>query len=279
MRPRLPSSEHQRYNAQQHQNPCDAATVSQCRPIASPSREHPVTSDAILPDMAAQASLPPPPQTPVPGHAPLPVARSTVRDTWGWLWKDTLGRVVPFFAGAALYARLSGRGARGLGLTRDGWIHDVLLGTAVGLPMTAVAIAFRRWEAPRYRLPTPADQVFQSAFYFLLNAPAEELLWRGTVQTAAIAALARVPRLRPAAPVLGWAFATASFGVYHRLGNWSWRSIAGVTVAGGLFGALYLTGPRRGSILAPTIVHGFATAGFLSWGDAALHLLAQRSAT
>lgn len=238
-----------------------------------------MTSDTKLPAAAAQASLPAPPQTPAPRRGPPPVARSTVRDTWGWLWKDTLGRVVPFFAGAALYARLSGRGASGLGLTRDGWRRDLLLGAAVGLPMTAVAIAFRRWEAPRYRLPTPADQVCQSAFYFLLNAPAEELLWRGTVQTAAISALARVPRLRPAAPALGWAFATATFGLYHRLGNWSWRSIAGVTVAGGLFGALYLAGPRRGSILAPTIVHGFATAGFLSWGDVALHLLARRSAT
>lgn len=234
------------------------------------------TPDTPVPDTLAQAVLPPPPQVPAPRHLPLPIARSTVCDTWAWLWKDTLGRVLPFFAGAALYARLTGKGARGLGLTRDGWARDVLLGTAVGIPMAGVAMAFRRWEAPHYRLPTPADQAFQSAFYFLLNAPAEELLWRGTVQTAATGALARVPRLRAAAPALGWAFATASFGLYHRLGNWSWRSIAGVTVAGGLFGALYLTGPRRGSILAPTIVHGFATAGFLSWGDTALHLLAQR---
>lgn len=232
--------------------------------------------DLPIADSLAQTVLSPPPEAPAPRHLPLPVARSTVPDTWSWLWKDTLGRVLPFFAGAALYARFSGKGARGLGLTRDGWAQDVLLGTAIGIPMAGVAMAFRRWEAPRYRLPTPADQVFQSAFYFLLNAPAEELLWRGTVQTAAAAALARLPRLRIAAPALGWAVATTTFGLYHRLGNWSWRSIAGVTVAGGLFGALYLTGPRRGSILAPTIVHGFATAGFLSWGDAALHLLARR---
>lgn len=231
---------------------------------------------ADTPQSSSGVTLPPPPQAPTPHHVPLPVARNTVRDTWDWLWKDTLGRVLPFFAGAGLYARLSGRGARGLGLTSDGWQRDVLLGTAVGIPMAGVAAAFRGWVAPRYRLPTAADQAFQSAFYFLLNAPAEELLWRGTVQTAAIAAMAHVPRLRRAAPALGWAFATATFGAYHRLGNWSWRSIAGVTVGGGLFGALYLTGPRRGSILAPAIVHGFATAGFLSWGDAALHLLTMR---
>lgn len=227
----------------------------------------------------AEVTLPQPPETPA-GTAPRPrsAARSTVRDTWSWLWKDTAGRVLPFFAGAALYARVSGRGVPGLGLPRDpdGWARDIALGTVVGIPMAGVAMAFRRWVAPGYRLPTPADQAFQSAFYFLLNAPAEELLWRGTVQTATIAGLSRMPQLRAAAPALGWALATATFGAYHRLGNWSWRSIAGVTVAGGLFGALYLAGPRRGSIVAPVLVHGFATAGFLSWGDVALHLLARR---
>lgn len=237
-----------------------------------------MTMDTNAAEIFREATLPAPPQTVPPHRPPMSVARSTVRDTWGWLWKDTVGRVLPFFAGAAIYARLSGRGARGIGLTAAGWERDVLLGTVIGVPMTGVAIAFRRWVAPGYRLPTSADQAFQSAFYFLLNAPAEEFLWRGTVQTAAIATLARVPSLRRAAPVLGWAFATTTFGVYHRLGNWSWRSIAGVTVAGGLFGVLYLAGPRRGSILAPTIIHGFATAGFLSWGDAALHLLAKRRA-
>lgn len=237
-----------------------------------------MTTDTTTADDVSGLTLPPPPQAPTPLHMLLPVARSTVYDTWGWLWKDTVGRVLPFAAGAALYARLSGRGARGIGLTADGWQRDVLLGTAVGIPMAGVAAAFRRWVAPQYRLPTTADQAFQSAFYFLLNAPAEELLWRGTVQTAATSAIARSPRMRRAAPALGWAFATAAFGAYHRLGKWSWRSIAGVTVAGGLFGALYLVGPRRGSILAPVIVHGFATAGFLSWGDVALHVLARRHA-
>lgn len=237
-----------------------------------------MTRDTNAAEILREAALPAPPQAVPSRQPPMPVARSTVRDTWGWLWKDTLGRVLPFFAGAAIYARLSGRGARGIGLTAAGWERDVLLGTAVGVPMTGVAIAFRRWVAPGYRLPTGADQAFQSAFYFLLNAPAEELLWRGTVQTATIAALSRVPRLRHTAPVLGWAIATTTFGAYHRLGNWSWRSIAGVTVAGGLFGALYLSGPRRGSILAPAIVHGFATAGFLSWGDVTLHILAKRRA-
>jgi hypothetical protein len=62
--------------------------------------------------------------------------------------------------------------------------------------------------------------------------------------------------------------------MYHRLGNWSWRAIAGVTVAGGLFGGVFLATGKRRSLLLPTVMHGFMTAGFLSWGDVFLHRLA-----
>src|SRR5262249_4620761 len=176
---------------------------------------------------------------------------------------------------AAAYARFSGEGLRAIGLTGEDLGRDLLVGVGLGVPMLGVAIAFRAWDAPGYRLPTAADQALQSAFYFALNAPIEELFWRGTVQNLGIRALGAVPVAQPAAGLLGWALTTAIFGAYHRLGNWRWRSIAGVTVAGGLFGALYLLSPRR-SILAPILVHGFATAGFLSWGDVALHHLTLR---
>jgi membrane protease YdiL (CAAX protease family) len=204
-------------------------------------------------------------------RAPLAApARNTVADTWRWLWKDTAGRLLPFAAAAAAYAHFSGQGARGVGLTREGLVRDLLVGNAIGVPAAVVAAGFRRWVAPGYRLPTPADQALQTAFYFALNAPVEEVFWRGTVQQLAIAGLRQVPGLRRVAAVLGWGATTAAFGAYHRLGGWSWRSIAGVTVAGGLFGALYLRARRR-SLLPAIIVHGYMTAGFLSWGDLALH--------
>jgi membrane protease YdiL (CAAX protease family) len=206
------------------------------------------------------------------------VPTNSVHDTLGWLWKDTAGRLLPFAIAAAAYARFSGQGTRGLGLTRDGWARDLLVGTALGVPGAGAAIAFRRWVAPGYRLPTKADQTVQTAFYFGLNAPVEELFWRGTVQNLAIAGLRRLPSpwLRRAAPGVGWAATTAVFGAYHRLGNWSWRSIAGVTVAGGLFGGAYLASRKRRSLLPAIVIHGFMTAGFLSWGDLALHLLRRR---
>jgi uncharacterized protein len=204
------------------------------------------------------------------------VPRSTVRDTWGWLWKDTLGRVIPMTGVALVYARLSGEGLAGVGLTSAHWKREVALGLAIGAPLAGIAAAFRGWVAPQYRLPTLPDQALQTAFYLAINAPGEELFWRGMVQTAATGAFTMVPGVRPLARTLGWAVATAGYGSYHRLGGWSWRSIAGVTAAGALFGWLYTGRLSNRSLVAPIIAHGFATAGFLSWGDVALHWVKMR---
>lgn len=231
---------------------------------------------------APPLTLHPPPEPPAapplrPAHI-YHYQRSTVADTWGWLWKDSLQRLLPFAAASVVYARLSGEGAHALGLTRDGWRRDALLGIGLGIPLAGVAAAFRGWVAPGYRLPTPADQAVQTAYYLGLNGPIEELFWRGMVQALAVRALGRLKAPGRGAALAGWALTTAIFGAYHRLGNWSWRSIAGVTAAGGLFGALYLASSRRRSLLPAIIVHGFMTAGFLSWGDAALHARAVRHA-
>jgi membrane protease YdiL (CAAX protease family) len=202
------------------------------------------------------------------------VKRNTVQDTWGWLWKDTLGRVAPFVAATAIYAKASGSGARGVGWTSEGWRQDILFGVAAGIPLAGIAAIYRSRVASGYRLPTPPDQILQTTFYLAVNAPAEELFWRGMVQTLTISGLRRIRLHERTASMLGWALATAAFGAYHRLGNWSWQAIGGVTAAGGLFGAIYLATGRRRSLLLPTILHGFMTAGFLSWGDVWLHRLA-----
>lgn len=198
------------------------------------------------------------------------VPLNTPRQTWRWLWKDALTRVAPFLLVAGLWARFSRDGLGALGLRRDGWLGDIALGVAIGMPFAQIAAVFRRLVAPGYHLPTGADHALQTTYYFGLNAPAEEFVWRGIVQTLVIRGLRRVPGMRRVAGPLGWASVAAGFGAFHRLGGWSWRSIAGVTFAGGLFGALFAL-PKRKSILPAIIVHGFATAGFLNWGDAAQH--------
>jgi membrane protease YdiL (CAAX protease family) len=229
-------------------------------------------------ELAPNTSAAPSPVSPAPPSSQrrrrqprFSIPRSTMRDSWGWAWKDTLGRVAPMTATALLYAQLSGEGLAGVGLTRSRWRREVALGIATGVPLAGLAALFRGWVAPQYRLPTAADQGLQTTFYLAINAPAEELFWRGMVQTATTGAIATVPGLRALAPTVGWVVATAGYGSYHRLGGWSWRSIAGVTAAGALFGWLYAGRPGNRSLLAAIIAHGFATAGFLSWGDMALH--------
>lgn len=213
--------------------------------------------------------------TPIGPNMVAKVPLNLPRDTWRWVWKDTLTRLVPFTAAAWAWARFSRRGAEAVGLRGDDLLSDTLLGIAVGLPLAQIAAMFRRWVSPNYRLPTPADHAAQTAYYFILNAPAEELFWRGIVQSLSIRALRSVPGVRRIAGPLGWAGATAVFGAYHRLGGWSWRAIAGVTAAGGLFGALYAL-PRRKSLLPAIIAHGFATTGYLNLGDATLYALHMR---
>jgi membrane protease YdiL (CAAX protease family) len=220
-----------------------------------------------IPLIAVQAM----PDNDVPEVSARSVKRNTVQDTWGWLWKDTLGRIAPFVAATAIYAKVSGKGARGVGWTNEGWKQDLLFGIAAGIPLAGVAAAYRSRVAPGYRLPTPPDQMLQTAFYLAVNAPAEEFFWRGMVQSLTISGLRRARLQERTANMLGWALATAAFGAYHRLGNWSWAAIGGVTAAGGLFGAVYLATGKRRSLLLPTILHGFMTAGFLSWGDIFLH--------
>lgn len=195
---------------------------------------------------------------------------NTPRESWRWLWKDTLMRVTPFLLTSWVWARVSRKGAEAVGLRTDDLLGDTLLGVAVGMPLAHISAIFRRAVSSGFRLPTPADHALQSAYYFAVNAPAEELFWRGVAQTLAIRALRRTPGVRRIAGPLGWAGVTAAFGAYHRLGGWSWRSILGVTAAGGLFGAMYAA-PRRKSLLPVIIAHGFATSGFLNWGDAALY--------
>lgn len=206
-----------------------------------------------------------------------PVEQNTVRDTWRWLWQDTVFRLVPFGAATFIYARFWGGGLPGVGLTAAHLPRDILIGLAVGLPLAGCAAVFRGWVAPTYRLPTPADQAFQTVFYLAFNAPVEELFWRGMLQTIAVSAAGLLIGAGSLATGVGWLITTGVFGVYHRLGRWSWRSIAGVTAAGGVFGLAYLLQPAPRSIWLPTVIHGLATAAFLSWGDVALHWWRKRA--
>jgi len=193
---------------------------------------------------------------------PHTVGDPALRATWDWVWKDTLGRLVPFGLASVAYARFAKVGAAGIGLSAERWRQDVPVGVATAVPLAVVATIYRAAVAPHHRLPGVADQALQSFFYLAMNAPIEEMFWRGTVQSLSIRGASHVPGLKQHPVLAGWAATTTIFGLYHRLGRWSWKSIAGVTAAGGLYGALYVhSGEKRRSIIVPAIVHGFMTAG------------------
>lgn len=113
---------------------------------------------------------------------------------------------------------------------------------------------YRKRYVGRVVVPTTSDNILQSLYYVVLNAPAEELFFRG-VLIGWLQSFLGTPT--------AWLLATLSFGLYHVPARWGRPAEVGVMIAGALFGLLFLL---YDSLLLPIIVHAFATCGFLSTG-------------
>jgi membrane protease YdiL (CAAX protease family) len=151
-----------------------------------------------------------------------------------------------------------------LGLTLTHVPLQLIVGLAVGVCMAAFAIFYRMHVVGKgFRKPTVGDQCIQTLFYLVINGPVEELFFRGFL----LAIVTQWTHML----FLGWLVSTAVYTLYHRLGKWNWRSVGGVGLAGLVFSFVYLFLPGPHSLLAVTIVHGFTTSGFLSWGDEVLY--------
>jgi membrane protease YdiL (CAAX protease family) len=192
------------------------------------------------------------------------VVRSTVADTWRWLWSDTLMRILPLGAIPFLYIVVLHLPLSFLGLTLHNWPQQLLLGIVIGIPMAAFAITYRIWiVGPWFRWPTLSDHVLQGFFYLVINGPVEELFFRGFLLAAVTQWTGWIG--------WGWLVSTVVYTLYHRLGKWNWRSVAGVGLAGLVFSLFYVVQPEPRSLLAVVIVHGFTTWGFLSLGDEVMY--------
>jgi membrane protease YdiL (CAAX protease family) len=188
------------------------------------------------------------------------VARSTVADTWHWLWPDVLMRIIPLGVIPFLYIALLHLPLAFLGLTLHNWPQQLVLGLLIGIGMTVFSALYRMLiVGPWFRWPTLSDHVLQGSFYLFINGPVEELFFRGLLLAAVTQWTGWIG--------WGWLVSTASYTLYHRLGKWSWRSVGGVGLAGLVFSFLYLAQPEPRSLLAVVIVHGLTTWGFLSLGD------------
>lgn len=192
------------------------------------------------------------------------VVYSTVADTWRWMWPDILMRILPMAIVPLLYIAFFHLPVAFLGLTFHDVPQQIALGLIVGICMAAFSTLYRMYiVGPWFRRPTCNDHLFQSFFYLFINAPVEEFFFRGFMLEVVTYWTGWIG--------WGWLVSTVVYTLYHRLGKWNWRSVAGVGLAGLAFSLVYLLQPGPRSLLAVTIVHGFATSGFLSWGDEALY--------
>ncbi len=192
------------------------------------------------------------------------IVRSTVMDTWRWLWPDMLLRILPLGAIPLLYIAVLHLPLAFLGLGLHNWPQQLLLGIVIGVPMATFAITYRIWiVGPWFRWPTLNDHLFQGFFYLIINGPVEELFFRGFLLAAVTQWTGWVG--------WGWLVSTVVYTLYHRLGKWNWRSVGGVGLAGLVFSLLYVAQPEPRSLLAVVIVHGLTTWGFLSLGDEVMY--------
>ncbi len=192
------------------------------------------------------------------------VVRSTVADTWRWMWPDFLMRIVPLTVISFLYIAIFHLPLAFLGLTFNHVPYQIFIGLIIGIVMAAFAVSYRMYiVGPWFRWPTLNDHLFQGFFYLVINGPVEELFFRGFILAVATQWTGWI----------GWGVlvSIAAYTLYHRLGKWNWRSVGGVGLAGTVFTLVYLLQPTPRSLIAVVIIHGLTTCGFLSWGDEVLY--------
>jgi hypothetical protein len=106
--------------------------------------------------------------------------RSHVADTWRWMWPDLLMRIIPMAILPFLYIGIFQLPPAFLGLTTGNILQQTLLGGLIGSLMCLFAIGYRMYVVgPWFRRPTRNDHLLQSFFYLCINAPVEELFFRG----------------------------------------------------------------------------------------------------
>jgi membrane protease YdiL (CAAX protease family) len=182
------------------------------------------------------------------------------------MWSDVLIRLAPFTVAYAVAVAMSRRAAW-LGLSL-GDVKVQILFALVAVPVMFVAAVAVQLVLTRRRgaLSVPAgagDAWFQGAFY-VVNGPIEEAFFRGLMQGGLSVLWG---------PPLGFAFATAVYVLYHRLGRWPWEDTLATAFVGVPMGLAFWLLPGAPSLLGVSLAHIAATCGFLGPGPYLLHRL------
>ncbi|HXN79147.1 MAG TPA: CPBP family intramembrane glutamic endopeptidase [Candidatus Dormibacteraeota bacterium] len=172
---------------------------------------------------------------------------------------DLLVRIVPFVLVYALIYELDGhRSSLGFSAGRLG--VQLVFGAVAAPLMFAAAVWIQLWLTRRrgaLNVPVSSrDAWFQAGFY-LVNGPVEEAFFRGLVQ-GGLGVLWGAP--------VGFAIATATYVLYHRLGRWPWPDTLATALVGFPLGLAFWLLPGPPSLLGVSIAHIAATCGFLGPG-------------
>jgi membrane protease YdiL (CAAX protease family) len=192
-------------------------------------------------------------------HRSTRLVLTDIPDSWAWIRTDLLVRIVPFVVAFTIaYELIPHRRALGLG---PGSIGFQLLFAAVAAPLMFAAAAWVQLRLTRRRgaLAVPAsagDAWFQAGFY-VVNGPVEEAFFRGLVQ-GGLGLLWGAPA--------GFAIATVTYVLYHRLGRWPWSDTFATALVGVPLGLAFWLLPGPPSLLGVSIAHIAATCGFLGPG-------------
>ncbi len=184
----------------------------------------------------------------------------TVRDSMRWIGWDVPLRLVPFAAVALVWAYALADGAETLKLTWRVTGVDLALMLGAGIPVFAACTLFRARYWPIRDLASPRAHLVEDGYFLLFNAPAEEVFFRGMLQSWAMS-LGFVP------PAVGFAVVALFFGFYHRLAGFPMPFLLLATGGGILFGLLFLVST---TILTPIIVHFIADLALFNLGPALL---------
>ena len=185
--------------------------------------------------------------------------RTDIPDSWAWIRIDLLVRIAPFvLAYASAYELVGHRSSLGLSAGRLG-VQLAFAAVAVPLMFAAAVWVQLRLTRRRGALSVPAglgDAWFQAAFY-VVNGPVEEAFFRGLLQ-GGLGLLWGAPA--------GFAIATVTYVLYHRLGRWTWPDTFATALVGVPLGLAFWLLPGPPSLLGVSIAHIAATCGFLGPG-------------
>lgn len=182
---------------------------------------------------------------------------TAIPDTWAWMRRDLVIRLLPFVAVTGVIA-FAFR-PRWIGLSPGNVAAQVTFGL-IGAPVLFVAATWVQLRLTRSRgvlsVPRDAGDAWFQAAYYALNGPIEEAFFRGVVQ-GGLGALT--------APIAGFVVGTAAYVLYHRLG-WSWPDTLATALLGVPLGLAFWLLPGPPSLLGVSIAHVGATCGFLGLG-------------